>query len=91
MKTADDLLQFLEERTDDSAADGPVISWNLRVGLLRWDADPRRGVAGAWVLTIGAHDRVLHGVPRADQAEALERSRRFVAEYMSSVSHHYVD
>lgn len=91
MKTADDLLQFLDERTEGSATDAPSVSWNLRVGRLRWDADPRGGVAGAWVLTVGAHDRVLHGVPRADRAEALERSRRFVAEYMSSVSHHYVD
>ena len=43
------------------------------------------------MLTVGAHDRVLHGVDRGDRGEALERSRRFVAEYMSSVSHHYVD
>ncbi len=91
MKTADDLLQFLDERTQESDGDGSAVSWNLRVGLLRWDEDPGRGVAGAWVLTVGAHDRVLHGVSRADRAEALERSRRFVAEYMSSVAHHYVD
>lgn len=91
MKTADDLLQFLDERTEDTASDASTVSWNLRVGRLRWVAEPRGGVAGAWVLTVGAHDRVLHGVSRADPAEALERSRRFVAEYMSSVAHHYVD
>lgn len=91
MSQATDLLQFLDERTDDDAPGGPSVSWNLRVGLLRWVTDQRGGVAGAWVLTVGAHDRVLHGVDRGDRGEALERSRRFVAEYMSSVSHHYVD
>ena len=91
MKTADDLLQFLDERTEELRDRCALGQLEPQGRSLRWDADPRGGVAGAWVLTVGAHDRVLHGVSRADRAEALERSRRFVAEYMSSVSHHYVD
>jgi hypothetical protein len=91
MKTATELLRFVEERSDDSIPNEPAFIWDLNVGRLRWVSDPRNAGGGAWMLAVGAHDRPLLGIPRSDQAEALELSRRFVGEYMSNVAHHYVD
>ena len=91
MKAPNDLLRFVEERSDDSVPNEPAFVWELNVGRLRWVGDPQSAGGGRWVLAVGAHDRPLLGIPRSDEAQALEQSRRFVAEYMSNVAHHYVD
>ena len=86
-----DLLQYVDEQRRQSPSGDPLYTWDVRVGRLHWAGEGESPGEGRWVLELGRLEHDLDGLRRHDEAQAVERSREFVAGYMAAVAQHYVD